>query len=117
MLISVCKSKIHRARITETNLHYEGSITIDETIMQKSGILPFEKVQVVNLNNGLRFDTYVIKGNKNSGVICLNGPSARLGQAGDLVIIISYALVTKEQASRHKPKLVYLDNKNRIKKG
>src|SRR5574341_1340646 len=114
MLIQVCKSKINRATVTEARLDYEGSITIDSKIMGKANLVPFEKVQVVNLNNGERFETYVIEGKANSGTICLNGPAARLGQKKDLVIIISYAGLEPEEAQNHKPKLVYLDSKNRI---
>lgn len=114
MLISVCKSKIHQATVTEANLNYEGSITIDKNIMEKAGILAYEKVQVVNLNNGERFDTYVIVGKANSGIICLNGPAARLGQKGDKVIIIAYAMLEEAEATGFKPKLVYVDGKNKV---
>src|SRR3990172_502105 len=114
MLIQVCKSKIHRATVTEARLDYEGSITIDSKIMEKANLVPFEKVQVVNLNNGERFETYVIKGRANSGTICLNGPAARLGEVGDQVIIISYGCLEPKEAQKVKPKLVYLDSKNRI---
>ena len=116
MLISVCKAKIHQATVTEANLNYEGSITIDKKIMEQAKILPYEKVQVVNLNNGSRFDTYVIVGKANSGIICLNGPAARLGQKGDKVIIIAYAMMDEEEATGFKPKLVYVDGKNRVVK-
>ena len=114
MLISICKAKIHQATVTEANLNYEGSITIDKKLMEQAGILPYEKVQVVNLNNSSRFDTYVIVGKANSGVICLNGPAARLGQAGDKVIIIAYAMMEEREATGFKPKLVYVDGKNKI---
>ena len=100
MLIQICKSKIHRARVTEANLQYEGSITIDARIMERAELLPYEKVQVVNLNNGERFETYVIKGKANSRTICLNGPAARLGEVGDQVIIISYAGVEPDEAKK-----------------
>ena len=116
MLIQVCKSKIHRATVTEARLDYEGSITIDSKIMERANLVPFEKVQVVNLNNGERFETYVIKGKPNSGTICLNGPAARLGQKKDLVIIIGYACVEPKETKSLKPKLVYLDSNNRIAK-
>ena len=116
MLIQICKAKIHRATVTEARLDYEGSITIDSKIMQKAAIFPFEKVQVVNLNNGERFETYVIQGKFGSGTICLNGPAARLGQVGDQVIVIAYAELEPVEARSFKPKLVYLDSKNRIKK-
>jgi len=115
MLIQICKSKIHRARVTQARLDYEGSITIDSRLMEKAGLIPFEKVQVVNLNNGERFETYVIQGKPNSGTICLNGPAARLGQVGDEVIILSYACSDPKEAKKIKPRLVYLDSKNRIK--
>ena len=114
MLVTVCKSKIHRATITEANLDYEGSITIDKRLLDETDILPNEKVQVVNLNNGARFETYVFVGEENSGTICLNGPAARLGQVGDLVIIISYGHLEFEEAKRHQPKVVYVDKENRI---
>ena len=114
MLISVCKSKIHKATVTNADLNYEGSITIDKKIMEEAGIVPYEKVQVVNLNNGARFDTYVIVGKANSGIICLNGPAARLGQVGDKVIIIAYALMEEKAAKNFKPQLIYLDEKNKV---
>ena len=93
MFLTMFKSKIHRATVTEANLNYMGSITIDEALMEAAGIMPNEKVQVVNNNNGARFETYVIKGTRDSGVICLNGAAARLAQPGDVVIIISYAIM------------------------
>lgn len=114
MLIEILKSKIHRARVTEANLQYAGSITIDEKLMAAANLLAGEKVQVVNLHNGLRFETYVIKGKKNSGVICLNGPAARLGQVGDLVIILAYAQMSPEEAKKFHPKLVQVNEKNRL---
>ena len=114
MLITVCKSKIHRAVVTEADLNYEGSITIDEKLMVAAGILPYELVHVLNLNNGSRFETYVIEGKAGSRVVCLNGPAARLGQVGDVLLIISYCLVDEKEAKKHKPKLVYVDGKNKI---
>ena len=114
MLIAVCKSKIHRAVVTEADLNYEGSITIDENLMKEANLLPYELVQVLNQNNGERFETYVIKGKAGLGVICLNGPAARLGQVGDILLVISYCLLTEIRAKKHKPKLVYVDEKNRI---
>ena len=118
MLITICKSKIHRAKVTEANLDYEGSITIDKRLLDAANILPNEKVQVVNLNNGARFETYVIVGEENSGTICLNGPAARLGQVGDLVIIISYCQLEFEEAKKYQPRVIYVDKENRIlKKG
>jgi len=114
MLIEVLKSKIHRARVTEANLQYAGSITIDEKMMSAANLLTGEKVQVVNLNNGERFETYVIKGKKNSGTICLNGPAARLGQVGDFVIVLAYAQMTPEEAKKFHPKVVKVNEKNRL---
>jgi len=114
MLITVCKSKIHRAVVTKADLNYEGSITIDEKLMEAAGILPYELVHVLNLNNGSRFETYVLKGKLGSGIICLNGPAARLGQLGDILLIISYCLLDEKEAKKRKPKLVYVDEKNKI---
>lgn len=114
MLITVCKSKIHRAVVTEADLNYEGSITIDENLMKEADLLPYEMVQVLNQNNGERFETYVLKGKAGSGTICLNGPAARLGQVGDILLIISYCLLDEKEAKKHKPKLVYVDEKNKI---
>lgn len=111
MFIEVVKSKIHNVTITEANLKYVGSITIDETIMLAANIIENEKVQVVNVNNGSRLETYVIKGEKNSGVVCLNGAAARLAQVGDVVIIISYASVEFEEAKKFKPTFVFPDTK------
>ena len=103
--------KIHRATITEANLEYVGSITIDEDLLDAAGILPGEKVQIVNNNNGARFSTYVIKGEKNSGVVCLNGAAARLVQPGDVVIIMAYAMMDQEEAATFKPKVVFPEAK------
>ena len=115
MLLTSLKAKIHCATVTEANLNYMGSITIDEALLEASGILPNEKVQIVNNNNGCRLETYVIKGERNSGVICLNGAAARLVQPGDIVIIIAYALMTKEEMTQFVPAVVMVDSKNRIK--
>ena len=112
MFINVFKSKIHRARVTEANLNYMGSITIDSALLEASDILPNEKVQIVNNNNGARFETYVIPGPGGSGVICLNGAAARLVQPGDTVIIISYCLLSREEAADFKPKVVMVDENN-----
>lgn len=109
MFIEVVKSKIHNVTITEANLRYVGSITIDENIMLAANIIENEKVQVVNVNNGARLETYVIKGAKGSGVICLNGAAARLAQVGDVVIIISYASMDFEEAKKFKPIFVFPD--------
>jgi len=108
--------KIHRARVTDANLNYEGSITVDETLLEAAGILPYEKVHVVDVNNGARLETYTIVGERDSGTICLNGAAARLVQPGDTVIIIAYTTVTEEEAKHVKPKLVYVDEMNRIVK-
>lgn len=107
------KSKLHRATVTEANLNYVGSITIDEDLMDAADLLENEKVQIVNNNNGARLETYVIKGGRGTGVICLNGAAARLVQPGDNVIIISYSLMTEEQATSYKPTIVILDSNNK----
>ena len=114
MIIEVLKSKIHRAKVTEAELNYVGSITIDEELMDAANIIANEKVQVVNNNNGARFETYVIKGRRGSGVICLNGATARLAQVGDILIIMSYAHLTVEEAGAHQPVLVFPDDNNRL---
>jgi len=113
MRLSAFKSKIHRATVTEANLHYEGSVTIDADLMEAADILPHEQVQVLNVNNGERFDTYAIRGPRGSGVICLNGPAARLAQVGDKVIILTYAWMEREELERHTPRVVMVDDKNR----
>ncbi len=107
------KSKLHRATVTEANLNYVGSITIDEDLMELADIWANEKVQIVNNNNGARLETYVIPGERGSGVICLNGAAARLVQPGDKVIIIAYAMMTNEEARVHKPKVVIMNDDNR----
>lgn len=107
------KSKIHRATVTDANLNYMGSITIDKRLMDLADILPGEKVQIVNNNNGARFETYVIEGEKDSGTVCLNGGAARLCLPDDTIIIISYALMDDETAKTYKPKVVFVDEKNR----
>jgi aspartate 1-decarboxylase len=114
MTIQVLKSKIHRARVTEAELNYVGSITIDETLMIASNLIENEVVQVLNINNGERFETYLIKGKKDSGIICLNGPAARLVQVDDLVIVISYAAMGFEEAKKFKPTVIFPDSNNRI---
>lgn len=106
------KSKIHKATVTEANLQYVGSITIDTALLEAADILPNEKVQVVNNNNGARFETYVIPGERNSGVICLNGAAARKVQVGDQVIIISYVMLTDEAAHSYKPKVIFVNDAN-----
>ena len=107
MRIEVLKSKIHRAKITQAELHYVGSITIDEALMEASNLIEGEKVSIVNINNGERLETYVIKGNRNSGEITLNGPAARKVQKGDIIIIISYGIMDFEEAKTFKPSLVF----------
>jgi aspartate 1-decarboxylase len=114
MMIQRFKSKIHRATITEANLHYVGSITIDEELMEAANFIEGERVQVVNNNNGERLETYIIKGERGSGVICLNGAAARRAQVGDVVIIISYAWMDIEEAKQFVPSVVFLDEKNRM---
>ncbi len=108
------KSKIHRATITEANLNYIGSLTVDEDLMDAADMLHNEKVSVVNINNGARLETYVIKGQRGSGVICLNGAAARLGAPGDIIIIITYGMFTDEEARKLVPVVVQVDAKNRI---
>ena len=112
MLLNLMKSKIHCATVTEANLAYMGSITIDEALMEAAHILPHERVQVVDNNNGARLETYVIKGARGSGVVCLNGAAARCVQPGDIVIIMSYAMMTEEEARTHTPIVVMLDERN-----
>lgn len=109
MLIEVCKSKIHKVTVTEANLHYVGSITIDEDLMDAANLIENEKVQVVNVNNGERLETYVIKGERGSGIICLNGPAARKAVVGDVVIVISYATMDFEEAKTFKPWVIFPD--------
>lgn len=114
MWITSLKGKIHGATVTEANLNYMGSITIDETLLKASGIMPNEKVQIVNNNNGNRFETYVIKGEENSGVVCLNGAAARMVQPGDKVIIIAYGMMTEDEAQHYVPKIVMVDEDNQV---
>ena len=114
MLIQFCKSKIAHARITEAELHYEGSITIDQNLLDAVGIIPYEKVEVLNVNNGTRFETYAISGKRGSGEFCLNGPAARLGIVGDEIIILSYASLAPEEAKKFKTKIVFLNAKNKV---
>ena len=114
MLREMCKSKIHRATVTEVDLNYEGSLTIDEELMEAADIAPYEKVQVYNINNGARFETYAIPGERRSGVICVNGAAARLAQPGDLIIIVTYALYDESELEKFSPKVVFVDSRNRI---
>lgn len=116
MLIEVFKSKIHRVKVTDANLNYVGSITIDEDLLVASGIIPGERVYVVNVNNGERFDTYVIKGKRKSGEICVNGAAARKVQRGDTVIIIAYAQMTPEEAENFEAKVVFPDENTNLLK-
>lgn len=116
MIIEVLKSKIHRARVTQAELNYVGSITIDEDLMDAANIIANEKVQVVNNNNGARFETYVIKGERGSGTICLNGATARLAQVGDVLIIMSYGSLPMDDAKAYQPILVFPDDTNRLTK-
>ena len=116
MFIEVLKSKIGHATVTQAELHYEGSITIDSNLIKAAGIIPGEKVHVLNENTGTRLETYVIAGQPASGAICLNGPAARQGYVGDRLIILSYAIASVEEARTLQPKIIYCDTKNRIKK-
>lgn len=114
MQIQVLKSKIHRVKITQAELNYVGSITVDEDLMDAANLIENEKVQIVNVNNGERLETYVITGERGSGQVCLNGPAARKAQVGDVVIIISYAGMELEEAKKYKPVLVFPDDSNKI---
>jgi aspartate 1-decarboxylase len=114
MQIQILKSKIHRAVITEANLHYVGSLTLDEDLMDAANIIENEKVQVVNVNNGERLETYVITGKRGSGICCLNGPAARRGMTGDTIVIITYALMDFEEAKKFKPWVIFPKEGNKI---
>lgn len=116
MMRFMLKSKIHRATVTDANLNYEGSLTIDRALMDEVGLLPFEQVMVYNVNNGERFETYAIEGPADSGMIVLNGAAARKGMIGDLIIIVTYGLYTPEEMAHYAPKIVVLDKDNLIKK-
>ncbi len=115
MQIEVLKSKIHRVRVTQADLNYIGSVTIDQNLMDAANLIEHEKVQIVNLNNGERLETYVIKGRRGSGTICLNGPAARKVEVDDVVIIISYALMDFEEAKKFKPFVIFPTEKNKLK--
>lgn len=117
MQIQVLKSKIHRATVTDANINYVGSITIDEALMQEANLIEFEKVQVLNINNGERIETYVIRGERGSGTICLNGAAARKFLPGDLVIVVSYATMDFEEAKKFKPSIAFPDAKNKLTRG
>lgn len=110
------KAKIHRLRVTEADLYYEGSITVDQELLDTAGILPYEKVQVVNVNNGNRLETYTIPGEAGERTVCLNGPAARLAAKGDEVIVISYAQLTPKEARQHHPRVVHVDENNDVTK-
>lgn len=114
MLISVCKSKIHRVKITEANLNYEGSLTIDSDLLNAAGIIPHEKVHVLNVTNGNRLVTYAIEGVPGSGIICLNGAAAHKGKVGDIVIVICYGLMDEKEAGSFCPKIIQVDQNNKI---
>ena len=113
MFRSMLLSKIHRATVTEADLDYVGSITLDEALMEKASLLPFEQVRVYNISNGERFETYVMNGPRNSGTICINGAAARKATRGDLIIIANYGMMDEEEAKNHIPRLVFVDAKNR----
>src|SRR5437016_13693514 len=115
MFLTLCKSKLHRATVTQAELHYEGSITIDSELLAAASILPFERVQVVDIANGARFETYAIEGNAGSHTVCVNGAAARLVQVGDPIIVISYAQMTPDEAARHHPTIVLLNADNSIR--
>jgi len=114
MLVSMLKSKIHRATVTMADLHYAGSLTLDPLLMEAANILPNEQIQVLNINTGARFETYAIPGERGSGTVCLNGAAARLGHPGDLIIAITYSWMSLEEAREHTPKVVHVDGANRI---
>ncbi len=116
MTLDMLKGKIHRATVTQAELDYVGSITVDPVLCEAAGILEYEKVSIVDINNGERFETYTIFGGENSGIICLNGAAARKVSAGDKIIIMAYASMTAEEAAGHRPKVVFVDDNNSIKK-
>jgi aspartate 1-decarboxylase len=115
MLRSMLKSKIHKATVTEADINYEGSLTIDSRLMEAADLLPFEQIMVYNISNGNRFDTYVIEGERGSGSICLNGAAARKGSPGDLIIIASYGLYSEDEIAKGKSILIWVDAKNKLK--
>ncbi|MEZ8217669.1 L-aspartate 1-decarboxylase [Candidatus Fervidibacteria bacterium JGI MDM2 SSWTFF-3-K9] len=114
MMRILCKSKIHRATVTEANLNYEGSLTLDPLLMEAAGLVPFEQVHVLNLNNGARFETYLIEGEMGSGTVCVNGAAARLVQVGDPVIVLAYALVPEDELADFTARIVFVDEHNRV---
>jgi aspartate 1-decarboxylase len=115
MKLTIFKSKLHQMKVTEANLHYEGSITVDADLLDQAGILPYEKVQVLNISNGARLETYTISGERGSRICCLNGAAARKTQVGDRIIVIAYAEMTPEEAQTHKPRVIILDENNEPK--
>lgn len=114
MLLTMFKSKVHRATVTEANLDYKGSLTLDRDLMDAAGMLAYEQVQVLNITTGARFTTYIIEGERGSGVVCLNGAAARLGRPGDLIIALTYVQMNAEEAASHHPVVVHVDAENRI---
>ena len=116
MTITMLKAKIHRATVTQAELDYVGSITVDMDLLEQAGILEYEKVQIVDVNNGSRFETYTIAGERGSGVMCLNGAAARMVQTGDMIILMAYAQVTPEEASELRPTVLFVDEKNKVTK-
>lgn len=114
MLKCMLRSKIHQAKVTDSNILYEGSLTVDQELLDATDIKPYEQVRISNLNNGERFETYIIPGERNSGVICLNGAAARKGTKGDVIIIFSYAYYNEKEAADHAPKIIRLDGNNKI---
>ena len=116
MTITMLKAKIHRATVTQAELYYVGSITVDMDLLEQAGILEYEKVQIVDVNNGSRFETYTIAGERGSGVMCLNGAAARMVQTGDKIILMAYAQVTPEEASELRPTVLFVDEKNKVTK-
>lgn len=116
MIMTMLKGKVHRATVVQAELDYVGSITIDEALMEASGICEYEQVQIVDINNGQRFETYVIAGERNSGMICLNGAAARMVQVGDKIIIMCYAGMSSEEMNGYSPKVVFVDDENKVKR-
>ncbi len=116
MTISMLKAKIHRATVTQAELDYVGSITVDIALLEQAGILEYEKVQIVDVNNGSRFETYTIAGERGSGIMCLNGAAARMVQTGDKIILMAYAQVTPEEAQKMRPTVLFVDEKNQVTK-
>ncbi|MFH1848493.1 MAG: aspartate 1-decarboxylase [Candidatus Omnitrophota bacterium] len=114
MLRTIYKSKIHKATVTDANLNYTGSITIDETLMEAADIMPNERVQVLNINNGTRLETYAMRGGRDSGVMCMNGPAAHHAKKGDKILVVSYAIVHNDEAAAFKPTVVFVDGNNKV---